>query len=801
MLRVTPRSPKTATIGRVPALIQELKRRRVVRLLIAYGAVALMVLGGLDTVIDTYGLPSWVQRAVGHAVLFGLLATVVLGWVFDLTSGGPHPTSNSPKGKTRAAGILGYGVVTVAVLGVMVGAFWLSHPGRAGDSVIADARVIAVAPFTTSGEATTYLSEGMVDLLGTNLGEVGEIRTVSSRTVLNRWRTRTAGGEPGLASILAIGRDAGAGSVLSGSVVQAGDQLRISSELLRLDGMLLASATVTGPSDDPLALVDELSLALLREIWSALSRVPEPRVASVTSSSLEAVRAYLRGETVYRRAQWGPAVREYTRAVEADTLFALAYARLSEAWAWQETLGSRNALRFGEEAYRLRDRLPARVHRLVVADRLSQRDPYGTAASDSLRSYLSDHPDDVFATHKLGDHVFHRVQRVSSPELVGHAWPDGDLVFAEAEKIARLDSLLTPAFVHPTQHAVQTGDSAAFGRFHGLLSLGAYPVTEPLDTLGRALWRVPEARSNALLGLVRAGATLWALQAVQGSFELSVGHPSDFVAGLERGLRFVPRPTVTQFWTSRAMLLTSTGRMRAAADTARDGAVDRATAGHYLHGAPAVAGFLPAERALDSFARLDPGDVDEALVALTVADAHIASGELDEAFTALSSAESLLGRSDRAGSRDGVLAGLVEASHGWIALERGDTAVALQRMQEGLGQAGRWDGRAVTIFPSDPLGTTGVSVVTAFKMVAAMASWSATRSAGLPMLEGALWPDSHYRVLRHLELGRARERAGDADGARNAYRQFVHLLEGADPGLPIENEVAEARSAIARLGG
>jgi hypothetical protein len=61
------------------------------------------------------------------------------------------------------------------------------------------------------------------------------------------------------------------------------------------------------------------------------------RVAAITTSSVEALKAYIEGERAFRTGSYLPAVDAFQRAVAADPEFALAYYRLSmteERLAW-----------------------------------------------------------------------------------------------------------------------------------------------------------------------------------------------------------------------------------------------------------------------------------------------------------------------------------------------------------------------------------------------------------------------------------------------------------------------------------
>ena len=64
--------------------------------------------------------------------------------------------------------------------------------------------------------------------------------------------------------------------------------------------------------------------------------LPEIDLASVTTSSLPALRAWLEGEVHYRHGAADAAVAAYERALAHDTTFAFAYYRLSSAYSWAE---------------------------------------------------------------------------------------------------------------------------------------------------------------------------------------------------------------------------------------------------------------------------------------------------------------------------------------------------------------------------------------------------------------------------------------------------------------------------------
>jgi TolB-like protein len=191
---------------------------------------------------------------------------------------------------------------------------WLATR-TSGGKVAPAAELLAVLPFHTSGPGMEFLREGMVDLLATNLRGVGGIKTVDPRAVLQRWNGARDRRSDDLTRALAVGRDLDAYSVVLGSAVSTGGRVRLAADLYTIDGERLGRAQVDGPADSVLSVVDRLSLALLRDVWRSREPLPNLRLASLTTDSIEALRSYLQGERHYRRLAWDSALSAYTRAV------------------------------------------------------------------------------------------------------------------------------------------------------------------------------------------------------------------------------------------------------------------------------------------------------------------------------------------------------------------------------------------------------------------------------------------------------------------------------------------------------
>jgi tetratricopeptide (TPR) repeat protein len=75
-------------MNRLTRLIAELRRRNVIRAGVAYAVLAWLVVQVADVLLETFGAPPWVMRLLVLALGIGLPVTLILAWVYELTTKG-----------------------------------------------------------------------------------------------------------------------------------------------------------------------------------------------------------------------------------------------------------------------------------------------------------------------------------------------------------------------------------------------------------------------------------------------------------------------------------------------------------------------------------------------------------------------------------------------------------------------------------------------------------------------------------------------------------------------------------------
>jgi serine/threonine-protein kinase len=671
-----------------------------------------------------------------------------------------------------------------AALAVLILVAWWLVPNRLGSVVAADAQVIAIVPFTTSGSNVEVLGEGMVDLLATNLDGVGGIRTVDPRTVLRRWRQRARGGSVDLAGSLAIGRELDAGSVLTGSIVEAGPEVRLTGELRAVNGDRLAQVSADGPADSVLALVDTLSLRMLREIWRSRQPIPDLRVSALTTGSLAAIRAHLQGEQYYRRSQWDSAAAAFGDAIAADPTFALSLIRMAQSLSWLRGHGTAQAIRLGDAAAEFADRLPPRERSLVVANQLFQEGRL--AALDSLRAYVARYSDDAEGWYQFGD-VQYRARY-----LLALAPQD---LYAPFDRVFGLDSTLAPALIHPVELALEELDSVRVTRYAAQLGRAAVSrESESVERARRLLW----GSADSIVARVAA-------QATAPTYD-PIGEALDLVQALlstsrTRGVAVVHAALAAL---DTLVALTPTQDQHEAEILALAVRV-RASLGRFADAAPLVArldAIAPGAARSAAFLAVGAGTApawwaDSALERLTAARPLDRREELEvlywRAVAALARADfpaarrlAAVGREDAGAGQREPFQDLFAALLGWADVVAGDTARGVARLREGLDDAGYWPW------------VTEAAAPLRLALARALAARNPTRDEGLRHLRYAVAPtDVECIPLALAAEARAREAAGESAQAIAAYRAFSEWWAAGDLATDPRRIEAVARVEVA----
>lgn len=352
---------------------------------------------------------------------------------------------------------------------------------------------VVVAPFRVVGAAASlgYLREGIVELLSTRLADDTAARTVDAGAVLRAWDDAGVSGSASLPrdSIVKLAAKLGAERVVIGSVIGSPQRMIVRASVAAVpSGAGGADAVVEGPADSISRLIDGLAAKLL------VSEAGEDEgVASYTTSSLRALRAYLAGQREMRRNHYVEAMGYYRTALTHDPGFALAGLRLALA---ADRLNQVEERRQGiSTAWGSRRSLSERDLALLISY-AGPRYPLPSPSAEQLtvwRHLIELTPNNAESWYHYGAHVFHSgaLVGVAEPEeqalmllqralAIDREYMPAKLLVAqlatrfpasaelEAERVAVESSNPFAPYLR-WRLAVATGDSAAVRRIRGTL--------------------------------------------------------------------------------------------------------------------------------------------------------------------------------------------------------------------------------------------------------------------------------------------------------------------------------------------
>jgi serine/threonine-protein kinase len=226
--------------------------------------------------------------------------------------------------------------VAAAVLLISVAAFYLLRPKQAPPPVAsAQIRSIAVLPFRSLNREARddYLGLGIASDIITRISQSGEL-TVRPTSAVRKYLDREI-------DALEAAREMNVDSVLDGTFLHVGDQLRVSVNLLRVgDGASLWAEKFDEPFTDIFAIQDKVSQQVAHRLRLRLGPAEQARLNKRYPSNIEAYNYYAKamyhfaniGAELKTRAEADLAVDLFKKAIDLDGKYALAHAYLGYAY-------------------------------------------------------------------------------------------------------------------------------------------------------------------------------------------------------------------------------------------------------------------------------------------------------------------------------------------------------------------------------------------------------------------------------------------------------------------------------------
>jgi len=341
------------------SFFNELKRRNVFRVGIAYVIVAWLVLQVADVVLNNIAAPDWVFKTIMLVLAIGLPVVLVFAWAFELTPEGlkrerdvDRSASISPQTGRRLDRVI-IGVLVLALAYFVFDKFALERrpegmasqqaevqpqpnavpaiSAAAGTSTSnkPDSRKsIVVLPFVnmSADPGQEYFSDGLSEELLNVLAKIDSLRVIS-RTSAFAFKGKDI-------SIPEIAKQLNVAYVLEGSVRSAGNDMRITAQLIEVDNdSHLWSEAYNRKMENIFEVQEEIAQAIARELQLELGA---GAAADRPTQNLDAYKTFLQGRHYYQlrgAENLQLAIGLLEQAIQMDPGFDDAWANLAAAKA------------------------------------------------------------------------------------------------------------------------------------------------------------------------------------------------------------------------------------------------------------------------------------------------------------------------------------------------------------------------------------------------------------------------------------------------------------------------------------
>ena len=331
------------------SIFNELKRRNVFKVGIAYVVVAWLVAQVLQLVFESFGTPVWAIKSVLVLLAIGLPFALFFAWAFEMTPEGikrEEDVDRSQSITSQTSSKLNSMITVVMALALAYFAydkFILSGdsktaPVEASTPTVAEESVneevpaesdwsIAVLPFVnmSSDPEQEYFSDGISEELLNGLAKIDSLKVAARTSSFSFKGQNLPIGE--IAEVLGVAH------ILEGSVRKSGSQIRVTAQLIRVsDGFHMWSETYDRELVNIFAIQDEITEAIVNELRIRLT--DQTQITSQTTSSTAAYQEYLQGRYFWNlreKENLYLAIEHFEKATQLDSSYTDAWLGLAES--------------------------------------------------------------------------------------------------------------------------------------------------------------------------------------------------------------------------------------------------------------------------------------------------------------------------------------------------------------------------------------------------------------------------------------------------------------------------------------
>jgi len=287
---------------------QELKRRRVIHVIVVYATAAFVIIELINNVYEPLRLPEGSTTFVILLLAIGFPFAIILSWIFDITLKGIKKTKPIEPTKKKKK----------------------DYPPS--DKISRFENSIAVLPFQdiSPQKDQEYFCDGMTEEIINALTHVGSLKVIA--------RTSAFAFKDKHKDVREIGKKLDVETLLEGSVRKDGNRLRITAQLIKVaDGSHIWSDAFNRKLEDVFAIQDEISLAIVDNMKVKLLGKEKVEIVKRHTEDLETYNLLLTGRYFFNKgSEEGikKSIEYFEKVIDKVPDSAQAYAGLASCHIW-----------------------------------------------------------------------------------------------------------------------------------------------------------------------------------------------------------------------------------------------------------------------------------------------------------------------------------------------------------------------------------------------------------------------------------------------------------------------------------
>ncbi|MCE7991010.1 MAG: hypothetical protein HEP71_03485 [Roseivirga sp.] len=270
--------------------LRELKRRNVFKVATAYAVTAWLIIQVVVAIEKPLGIPDGFDTIVIWVLFIGFPVALIIAWIYEWTNQGLKKTGDVDDNEsiTSTTGKK-LNRIIIASLSMVVVLLLVERIFFAGDLFTEEIPTIAVLPFEnrSSDPENEYFAQGIAEEIINELAQTEDLKIIA-RTSSFRFKDKNL-------SIEEIADKLGVENILTGTVRKDGDDLRITTELIKAEaGITLWSKAFERNLKDIFQIQSEIARNTKIEILGKLLPKEATTIEGISTKNTTAYDLYLK---------------------------------------------------------------------------------------------------------------------------------------------------------------------------------------------------------------------------------------------------------------------------------------------------------------------------------------------------------------------------------------------------------------------------------------------------------------------------------------------------------------------------